>query len=86
MRPASLRAQQAAREAVQSEAPFAVKYDDDARTGADFAFGQMSRFLDAGVRATMQRVTLGPDPVQALPPPRETATVDLRSLLRGRFG
>ena len=56
------------------------------RTGADFAFGQMSRFLDAGVRATMQRVTLGPDPVQALPPPRETATVDLRSLLRGRFG
>ncbi len=56
------------------------------RTGADFAFGQMSRFLDAGVRATMQRVTLGPDPVQALPPPRESATVDLRSLLRGRFG
>ncbi len=56
------------------------------RTGADFAFGQMSRFLDAGVRATMQRVTLGSDPVQALPPSRENATVDLRSLLRGRFG
>ncbi len=56
------------------------------RTGADFAFGQLSRFLDPGVRATMQRVTLGPDPVQALPPPRAEATVDLRALLRGRFG
>lgn len=56
------------------------------RTGADFAFGQLSRFLDPGVRATMQRVTLGADPVQALPPPRTEATIDLRALLRGRFG
>ena len=56
------------------------------RTGADFAFGQLSRFLDPGVRATMQRVTLGADPVPALPPPRDVATVDLRALLRGRFG
>ena len=29
------------------------------RTGADFAYGQLSRFLDPGVRATMQRVTIG---------------------------
>ena len=59
------------------------------RTGADFSFGQVSRFLDPGVRATMQRVTLATDGLQTLPGPREGAaveTVDLRALLRGRFG
>ena len=58
------------------------------RTGADFAYGQLSRFLDPGVRATMQRVTLANDELQALPAPRggEAGTVDLRALLRGRFG
>ncbi len=56
------------------------------RTGADFAYGQLSRFLDPGVRATMQRVTLAPEPLQALPAIRTDATVDLRALLRGRFG
>jgi DNA helicase-2/ATP-dependent DNA helicase PcrA len=60
--------------------------------GADFAYSQLSRFLDHGVRHTMQRVTLGdPDPhQQALPGPREGAViepiVDLRALLRGQFG
>ena len=56
------------------------------RTGADFAYGQLSRFLDPGVRATMQRVTVGVEPPQALPAPRDGAHVDLRALLRGRFG
>jgi len=56
------------------------------RTGADYAYGQLSRFLDPGVRSTMQRVTLAPEPQQALPPMRTEATVDLRALLRGRFG
>lgn len=63
------------------------------RMGADFAFSQLSRFLDPGVRQTMQRVTLGepdPPPLQPLPGPREGAIiepiVDLRALLRGRFG
>ena len=62
------------------------------RMGADFAYSQLSRFLDHGVRHTMQRVTLGdPDPhQQALPGPREGAViepiVDLRALLRGQFG
>ncbi len=59
------------------------------RTGADYAYGQLSRFLDPGVRGTMQRVTLGGESQQALPGPREGAeggTVDLRALLRGRFG
>jgi DNA helicase-2/ATP-dependent DNA helicase PcrA len=60
--------------------------------GADFAFSQLSRFLDPGVRLTMQRVTLGepdPPPLQPLPGPREGAIiepiVDLRALLRGKF-
>jgi len=56
------------------------------RTGADFAYGQLSRFLDPGVRATMQRVTLAPEPLQALPAPRIESTMDLRALLRGKFG
>lgn len=65
------------------------------RMGADFAYSQLSRFLDPGVRQTMQRVTLGePEPsaypLQPLPGPREGAViepiVDLRALLRGRFG
>jgi len=56
------------------------------RTGADFAYGQLSRFLDNGVRSTMQRVTMAPEPLQALPAPRTEATVDLRALLRGKFG
>ena len=57
------------------------------RTGADFAYGQMSRFLDPGVRGTMQRVTIGADMPPALPAPRELdPSIDLRALLRGRFG
>lgn len=60
------------------------------RTGADFAYSQLSRFLDDGVRRTMQRVTVGEHQPPALPGPREGAviepTVDLRALLRGRFG
>jgi DNA helicase-2/ATP-dependent DNA helicase PcrA len=63
------------------------------RMGADFAYSQLSRFLDPGVRQTMQRVTLGepdPPPLQPLPGPREGAIiepiVDLRALLRGKFG
>jgi DNA helicase-2/ATP-dependent DNA helicase PcrA len=58
------------------------------RTGADFAYGQLSRFLDNGVRATMQRVTVGVEPPQPLPAPRDLPDVphvDLRALLRGRF-
>ncbi|MEQ1693974.1 MAG: ATP-dependent helicase, partial [Gemmatimonas sp.] len=56
------------------------------RTGADYAMGQLSRFLDPGVRETMQRVTLGTDMPPALPAPRGEPVIDLRSLLRGRFG
>jgi DNA helicase-2/ATP-dependent DNA helicase PcrA len=56
------------------------------RTSADFSYGQLSRFLDPGVRSTMQRVTIGDNMPPALPEPRGEPVIDLRSLLRGRFG
>ncbi len=56
------------------------------RMGADYSFGQLSRFLDPGVRGTMQRVTIGVDMPPALPAMREDPSIDLRALLRGRFG
>ncbi len=58
------------------------------RMGADYSYGQLSRFLDEGVRRTMQRVALGPagglvrgQGTAPLPP---APAVDLRALLRGR--
>lgn len=60
------------------------------RTGADFSYSQLSRFLDPGVRETMQRVTVGEVPGLLLPGAHELArtepVVDLRALLRGKFG
>jgi len=58
------------------------------RTGGDFAYSQLSRFLDPGVRRTMQRVTVGDDVPELLALPDTTAApvVDLRALLRGQFG
>jgi DNA helicase-2/ATP-dependent DNA helicase PcrA len=55
------------------------------RRGADYSFDQLSRFLDPGVRERMQRVVLtAPEPE----PRAEAAALalDLRALLRGRFG
>ena len=59
----------------------------DTWRGADYTFDQISRFLDRGVRATMQRVVAEP-PVAQLPPSDAPATpvVDLRAIMRGRFG
>ena len=57
------------------------------RRGADYSIDQISRFLDRGVRACMQRVvveraeTATPDPQQGLAP-----QLDVRAMLRGRFG
>ena len=56
------------------------------RRGADYSMDQLSRFLDPGVRAKMQRVVLGDDAVPApaaaaLPSP----ALDLRAILRSRF-
>jgi DNA helicase-2/ATP-dependent DNA helicase PcrA len=58
------------------------------RRGADYSLTQLSRFIDQSVRATMQHVALGMDDRPAEPEPARTQTpaVDLRALLRGRFG
>ncbi len=56
------------------------------RRGAEYSFDQISRFLDRGVRATMQRVVVeepGETPVTA---PQLTPAIDLRAIMRGRFG
>ncbi|MBI1810221.1 MAG: ATP-dependent helicase [Gemmatimonadetes bacterium] len=59
----------------------------DTRRGSDYSIDQLSRFLDRGVRETMQRVVV--DAGEATPPAAEPAAppvVDLRAMLRGRFG
>lgn len=59
------------------------------RRGADYSIDQLSRFLDNGVRAKMQRVVLDPPAdVNSPPIPERTVQppVDLLALLRGRFG
>lgn len=57
------------------------------RWSADFALDQKSRFLDAGVLATMQRVQIEPPPPPDLPPAPvpPTSTLDVRAALRSRF-
>ena len=59
------------------------------RRGADYSIDQLSRFLDRGVRERMERVTLAADGTAAAPAAEglgPTPTLDLRALLRGRFG
>lgn len=57
------------------------------RMGADYSIGQVSRFIDPGVRQRMQRVVLtesdAPIPEDSVP---DAPKLDLRALLRGRFG
>ena len=56
------------------------------RRGADYSIDQLSRFLDRGVRATMQRIVVeepGEPAVQA--PPSGQPAIDLRAIMRGRF-
>ena len=55
--------------------------------GAEYSIDQLSRFVDRGVRQHMQRVVLGaatPGVLDA--PPKSAPLIDLRALLRGRFG
>ncbi len=59
------------------------------RFGTEYSVDQLSRFIDTGVRDLMTRVAAAPD---VLPGPGANAApftgqpVDLRALLRGRFG
>jgi DNA helicase-2/ATP-dependent DNA helicase PcrA len=56
------------------------------RRGAEYTFDQLSRFLDRGVRATMQRVVVEEPGEVPAPAPLTAPVVDLRGLMRGRFG
>jgi len=48
---------------------------------------QLSRFLDRGVREKMERVVPRVDgTMHREPEPAESSPIDLRALLRGRFG
>jgi DNA helicase-2/ATP-dependent DNA helicase PcrA len=55
------------------------------RMSADYSMDQLSRFLDRGVRATMQRVVVGTAGAEAPPAPPPGPALDLRALLRGKF-
>jgi DNA helicase-2/ATP-dependent DNA helicase PcrA len=59
----------------------------DTRRGADYSMDQLSRFIDRGVREGMQRVVV--DRPESAPPDPATGplpVVDLRAMLKGRFG
>jgi DNA helicase-2/ATP-dependent DNA helicase PcrA len=58
------------------------------RRSAEYSIDQLSRFFDPGVRDLMERVVVQDTEtgVTAAPPPPPGPPVDLRALLRGRFG
>jgi DNA helicase-2/ATP-dependent DNA helicase PcrA len=55
------------------------------RRGSDYTIDQLSRFIDPGVRDTMQRVVPRFDE-PAKPAPEPVAPLDLRELMKRRFG
>ena len=58
----------------------------DSRRGANYSIDQVSRFLDRGVREGMQRVVVEAVTTTERSEPAATPVVDLRALIRGRFG
>jgi DNA helicase II / ATP-dependent DNA helicase PcrA len=57
------------------------------RRGAEYSIDQLCRFIDRGVRDNMQRVAVSGENGAAPPEePRKQPLMDLRALLRGRFG
>ena len=58
------------------------------RFGTEYAVDQLTRFIDPGVRSLMTRVAAAPEQVPVVDPSAAFtgAPVDLRALLRGRFG
>jgi DNA helicase-2/ATP-dependent DNA helicase PcrA len=56
------------------------------RRGSEYTLDQLSRFIDRGVRDRMERIAVGaPEPKKAAEGPL-SPLLDLRALLRGRFG
>jgi DNA helicase II / ATP-dependent DNA helicase PcrA len=56
------------------------------RWGADYSIDQLSRFLDRGVQSLMERVVIGDGDAHPAPEAPKSSGIDLRGLLRGRFG
>src|SRR6185312_3914588 len=57
------------------------------RWGSEYTIDQLSRFIDVGVRDRMRRMAAYPAPAPVLAPEQPPGTpLDLRALLRGRFG
>ena len=59
------------------------------RRSSDYSIDQLSRFMDRGVREKMHRVVTGEPaavPASAMSTPSLEPALDLRALLRGRFG
>jgi DNA helicase-2/ATP-dependent DNA helicase PcrA len=57
-----------------------------ARYGADYSVGQLSRFIDRDVRARMELVAATPLDAEPAAEEPSGAPLDVRALLRGRFG
>ena len=56
------------------------------RRGADYSLDQLSRFIDRGVRQKMERIAVGTPQSQQTVESGQSPLLDLRALLRGRFG
>jgi len=56
------------------------------RRGSDYSIDQLSRFIDRGIREKMQRVVPQGATAAAPVPAPVSEAIDLRALLRGRFG
>ena len=56
------------------------------RRGAEYSFDQLSRFLDRGVRGHDAARGRGGAGRAAAPAPLTAPAIDLRALMRGRFG
>ena len=56
------------------------------RRGAEYTLDQLSRFIDRGVREKMERIAVGAPEPKRVPDSPVSPLLDLRALLRGRFG
>ena len=56
------------------------------RRGSDYSLDQLSRFIDRGIRDRMERVTVGVTETSKSESIQSVPLLDLRALLKGRFG